>query len=56
VHAGYEVLMEIDNSILLIVGDAQGISDHQLRPHPIYSLNIVIILNKILLNNLANKK
>jgi hypothetical protein len=46
VHAGHEVLMEIDNSILLIVGDAQGILDQQLRPHPIYSLNIVIILNK----------
>ncbi len=56
VRAGHEVLMEIGNSILLIVGDAQRILDQQLRPHPIYSLNIVIILNKILLNNLVNKK
>jgi hypothetical protein len=38
--SGHEVLMEVDDNILQIVGDPQGISDHQLWPHPIYSLNL----------------
>jgi hypothetical protein len=45
VHAGYEVLMEVDENILLIVGDPQGISDRQLRPYPIQLLKIIIIGN-----------
>ncbi len=35
VNARNEVLMEVGDSISLIVGDQQGISDEQLRPHPI---------------------
>jgi hypothetical protein len=34
--ADHEVLMEGDNSHLLIVGDPQGILDWELRPHRIY--------------------
>jgi hypothetical protein len=30
-HVGHEVLVEFDDNILLIVGDAQGILDQQLR-------------------------
>jgi len=33
VHAGPEVLMEVDNNVSLIAGNLQGISDRQLRPH-----------------------
>ncbi len=33
---GHKVLMEVDNNILLIVGDARGILDKQLSPHPFY--------------------
>jgi hypothetical protein len=32
VRAGHEVLMEVDDNILLSVGDPQGILDLQLRP------------------------
>jgi hypothetical protein len=31
---GYEVLMEVGDNILMIVGDLEGILDQQLRPHP----------------------
>jgi len=43
VHAGHKVLMEVDNSILQIVCDPQGILDLQLRPRPIYLLYIITI-------------
>jgi uncharacterized membrane-anchored protein len=43
VHAGHEVLMEVGNNSLLIVGDPMGISDQQLRPRPFLLLNIPII-------------
>ncbi len=42
--------MEVDDNILLNVDVPQGLLDQQLRLHPIYSLNINIILNYILLN------
>ncbi len=35
VHAGHRVLMEVDESILLIVGNPQGILDQHQRPNPI---------------------
>jgi hypothetical protein len=40
VHADHDVLVKIDDNILLIAGDPQGILDHQLRPLPIHLLNI----------------
>jgi hypothetical protein len=40
----YEVLMEVDDSILMIVDDPQRILDQQLGPRPIHSLNGVITL------------
>jgi len=36
--------MDIDDSILLIIDDPQGIIDQQLRPCPIHVLNVIIIL------------
>jgi hypothetical protein len=35
-HGGHEVLMEVNDKSLLIVGDPQGILYHQLRPRPIH--------------------
>ncbi len=43
VHAGHEVLMEVDDNILLIVCDQQGILSAQLTPRWIHLLNIIII-------------
>jgi hypothetical protein len=43
VCSGHEVLMEVDDNILLIVGDLRGILDQHLRPHPIILLNITIL-------------
>jgi hypothetical protein len=31
--------MEVDNNMLLIVGDPQGILEKHLKPHPINLLN-----------------
>jgi hypothetical protein len=42
VHAGHNVLIEVNNNILLIVGDLQGILEQQLRPRPIHILNIIV--------------
>jgi hypothetical protein len=42
-RTGHKVLMEIDDNILLIVGDPQGILDLQVSPHSIQLLNIVMI-------------
>jgi hypothetical protein len=47
VRAGHEVLMELDDSILLIVDDPQGILYWQLRPHPIHFLNFTLSINYI---------
>jgi hypothetical protein len=46
VRAGHEVLMEADDTILLIFGDPQGILNQQLRPCLIRLINIIIILIK----------
>jgi hypothetical protein len=43
VCVGLEVLLEVDDNILLIVGDPQGVLDQLLRPRPIQLLNVVII-------------
>jgi hypothetical protein len=37
--------MEIDDNILLIAGNPQGILNQQLKPHPIHVLNIIILIN-----------
>ncbi len=34
VPAGHEVLVEVDDNKVLIVGDPQGIFGQQYRPHP----------------------
>jgi hypothetical protein len=44
VRIGHEVLMEVDDKILLTVGDPQGNLDLHLRPRLIHILNIIIIL------------
>ena len=43
--------MEVDDNILLIVRDPQGILDWQFIPGPIHLINIIII-NYISLNHL----
>jgi len=35
--------MEVDDNILLILGNPRRMLGHQLKPHPIHYLNIVII-------------
>ncbi len=35
VHAGHKVLMEVDDIILVIVGNTQGILDQHQRPNKI---------------------
>ncbi len=42
--AANEVLVEVDDNILLIVGNSWRILDQQLRPKPIYVLNVISIL------------
>jgi hypothetical protein len=42
--AGYKVLRDVDDISALIVGNPQGILGNQLRPHPMHSLNIIIIM------------
>jgi len=37
-------LLEVGDDILLIVSDLRGISDQQLRPHPIHVINSFLIL------------
>ncbi len=44
VCAGDKVLMEVDDNILLIDGDPQGILDVRLEPRSIHSLNITFII------------
>jgi hypothetical protein len=46
VRAGHKVMMEVDDNILPIVGNPQGIFDQLLRPQPICLLNINVILIK----------
>jgi hypothetical protein len=42
VHAVHEVLIEVDDDRVAIVGNPQGIFCQQLIPHPIHLLNIII--------------
>jgi len=42
-RAVHQVLMEVDDNILLIVGDQQGILSEQPMPRLIQFLNIIII-------------
>jgi hypothetical protein len=49
-RTGCAVLMEVDNNILLIGGDAHLILEEQLRLHPIHLMNSIVLL-KIILNN-----
>jgi hypothetical protein len=49
VHIGRKVMMEVDDNILLIVDDPQGILDEQLRLHPIHLLKNNIITLKYIL-------
>jgi hypothetical protein len=47
VHAGQDVLMEVEYNILLIIGNPHGILDQHLRPQHIDLLyKIIIILAK----------
>jgi hypothetical protein len=41
--AGRKVLIELDDCILTIAYDPQGKIDQQLSPHPIQSLNIILV-------------
>ncbi len=43
-YAANEVLMEVDDNILLIVGHSWGILDQQRTPQPIDLLNAITIL------------
>jgi hypothetical protein len=38
-YADHEVIVEVDDNIVLIVGNPQGILGQQLRPCQIHSLN-----------------
>jgi hypothetical protein len=44
VRAGHKVLMEATNNISLVVGDPKGILDQQLKPHPMYLLDIITVV------------
>jgi hypothetical protein len=46
-RAGHKVSMEVDDKILLIVGDPQGILDQQLGPCQVHFFNIIIIVENI---------
>jgi hypothetical protein len=41
VYTGRKVLMDVDNNISLIVGDARGILHKQLSSHPIRDYNFI---------------
>jgi hypothetical protein len=43
-HAGHEVLVEVGNTIVLIVDSSRGILGQQLRLSQIQSLNIIVII------------
>jgi len=45
VYADHEVLLDINSTGLLIVGDPWEISGQQLRPHSIHLLNVIIIIS-----------
>jgi hypothetical protein len=43
VCTGLDVLVEVDENSVLIVGGLQGIASQLLGPHPFHMLNIIII-------------
>ncbi len=43
VHVGHKVLMEVDDTFVLIVGDQQGILGQHLTNNTILLLDIIII-------------
>ncbi len=43
-HAGYKVLSNVDIKSALILDDLQDILGQQLKPHPIHSLNIIVLI------------
>jgi hypothetical protein len=45
-RARQQVMMEVDNNIALIAGNLQWILSQQLKPHPMYLLNIGIVNTK----------
>jgi hypothetical protein len=47
VCASHKVLMEVDDNILLIVVNPQGISNQQFCLYPIHLINIIITIIKI---------
>jgi len=52
----HDVLIEVDDNLLLIVGNPQGILGKQLKPHPIHLLNIVILLIPSYIKSLLNSE
>ncbi len=46
-RAVHKVLIEVKNSILLNVGDPEGILDQQFKHHPIHSSNIIVLIEDI---------
>ncbi len=51
-RVGHKVLMEVEESILLIVRNPQGILDQQLMPRSILFSNIIsILINYILIDS-----
>jgi hypothetical protein len=44
VFAGLEVLVEVGDASVLIIGDQRGILGQQLRPRPIHLLNIILFI------------
>jgi hypothetical protein len=51
VHAGLKVLMEVDDSISLIIGNLQEILGQQLRPRQSHLLkNIKLNISKYIIN------
>jgi len=46
VHAGHKVMIEVDDLIVMIVCDGQGILDQQLRPHPIHLFSFIFVCYK----------
>jgi hypothetical protein len=43
----HDILMEVDDNVLLIVGDPQGILDQHLRLCQIHFLNIILYIDNL---------
>jgi hypothetical protein len=50
VHACRKVLMAVDDNIIQMVGNPQGILDKMLRPRPIHLFNIINVPVAIILS------